>query len=391
MGIGILVLPASLWYVAKLLWFGTAGDVGVHHWRFFGFHAEGLAPYLWQVLSAWGWAGALAALAGVVLLMRRARERPLELVPLAALAAVLVFWGLLYGYRAPRFAATALPLLVLPTALGLAVLPRPLRAVAALLVVAASVWPLPGFRADGARVALAPAPFALEAGASWATDGSTTPQLGDLRLIPTAPRIADLAWVAARRPIVPASTLEPGAFDGVAGVLLVDTSPERRYDRTRHLSALVRAPTVRAPRSAVAALGIVPRPLGRRGPFSFSRFTSPVDGHDIVLAVPADESLPASRPGHAAAPELARAKAIAAHAAGRHVIAVVEPGASWWAWLVFLVPGELLHYVEPEGLPGLDAFLATATRPGPTETVAGLAVEPVEGLGRVGIVVRGDM
>jgi hypothetical protein len=284
-----------------------------------------------------------------------------------------------------------LPLLVLPTALGLAAIrPRLLRVAAVCAIVLATAWPLPGFVAHGTTLPLVVfPPLLVRVPIAWRADGSGTSQLASARVTREAPRVADLAWVAARRPAPPPTTLVAGAFDEVAGVLLVDTAPERRFERTKHLAALVRVPVVRAPRLAVEVLPLGrPRPLGARGPFAFARVESPLDGRDWIVATPAAEDPPQLRGGPREAAELERARAVAARRAGRHVVAVVEPGASWWAWLCLLVPGEWLHYVVPEDLAGFEGFLATVSRPGPIEEVDGLSIVPIERLGLVGIVVR---
>jgi hypothetical protein len=146
---------------------------------------------------------------------------------------------------------------------------------------------------------------------------------------------------------------------------------------------------VRVPRITVETLPLgSPRALGTRGPFAFTRVPSPLEGRDWIVAVPIGEDLPRFRERPYDASELARARAIATRRGERHLIAVVEPGTSWWAWLPLLVPGDWLHYALPEDLAGLEKLRGGSRPPGPVEQLHGLSIEPVASLGRVGIVVR---
>jgi hypothetical protein len=376
----LAVSPALVWFGSKLVRFGTAADVDVSHWRFLAFDPGGVLPYLWQLTTAWGWPGMVFALVGAVVIARRS-WRSAELLWLLAPLLVGGFFALAYRYEAPRFAVTILPLLVVPTAAGVARIAAGWRWVAAGLVLAGALAPLPSFEATAGSLPLIPG-WRLEAPLEVRFDGSIAPQPADVHLARSTVPWEDLAWIGVARRLqqdraVPAG----GAVEQEwAGVILLDDDGEARYRRTRRLAVLARAPVATLP--PIAAGWLCPSGDTRaRAGFTGRRLVGPDQrAWWVVLPRGADSVEWCRQPLTAEGRELA--EAVVAAAGRAHLLVEIDLQADWWVWLAFLIPSERLHVVT-----ALDQSAIQAAANGPRRRLNGLETLPVEILGRQGLAV----
>lgn len=391
LGGALAVTPASAWFASKLLRFDTVAEVGGGYWRLLGFDPGGLLPYLWQVLAAWGWLGCLLALVGLGALVRRSGQSR-DVVWVAAPLLVGGFFALAYRYEAPRFAVTALPLLVIPTAIGLGRLQAGLRqSVAAVLLVAGAIAPLGEFELRGAEVPLVPG-WRLQAPLDWRFDGSLAPRPLDAALVRATASWRDLAWFSV------AERLERARAESSAGqaptklpvgVILFDDVGVVRYQSSRRLAVLARAPVAVLPPSARERLCAAGE-AWRRGGFVLRRLAEPHTRATWWVASPVglDPEYRCEAPLEPAGREVARSVLTAA--AGVHLLVEVDPQHDWWVWLALLQPSERLHVVERLDLPTIEAAARGARRPiGGLESLL-LESLPIEILDRQGLAVWRD-
>ena len=146
--LGLLGVAISGFMVFRRVVIGTAFDASISHWRLVRPHTSSIADYLWLLLAIAGPGLVIVALLGGIRFFRSSsRRRRIDVWAvslLSLLAALAVFFVLLYDYTAPRFLAYALPFLCVLAAEGLSSLrSRAVFALVAALVLLASVLPQP--------------------------------------------------------------------------------------------------------------------------------------------------------------------------------------------------------------------------------------------------------
>ena len=146
--LGVLGAAISGFMVFRRVAIGTAFDASISHWRLVRPHASSIADYLWLLLAIAGPGLVIVALLGGIRFFRsssgRRRIGVWAASLLGLLAALAVFFVLLYDYTAPRFLAYALPFLCVLAAEGLSSLrSRAVFALVAAIVLSASLVPQP--------------------------------------------------------------------------------------------------------------------------------------------------------------------------------------------------------------------------------------------------------
>lgn len=164
-GLALALLPTPAAALARFLATGSAENVAFLHRTLLGFYPEQLAYYGDALPAALGVPLALLLLLGLGACARSlARDAaPEDLAALGGGAAVALFFGVLYGFPAQRFAIYLAPLLAVAFERALEILrtwtrPAVVPAAAALALATAAlpsggehvilVWPLPLVRAD---------------------------------------------------------------------------------------------------------------------------------------------------------------------------------------------------------------------------------------------------
>ncbi len=171
LGLALALAPGLAFEALRAHALGTAGDVVYRHSTLLGWYPEQLAFYRDALASLLGLPALLLALVGGIELLRSKRIlEPRALATGGAALAVLVFFGLFYGFTARRFLVYLLPFLAIALDAGLELVRsragRTAAAAAAAIAVAAAAlapggeraaiaWPLPAFEVEGAPFALA--------------------------------------------------------------------------------------------------------------------------------------------------------------------------------------------------------------------------------------------
>jgi 4-amino-4-deoxy-L-arabinose transferase-like glycosyltransferase len=247
-GVALLLAPQAAWAAAKLLAFGTAGDVLVRYGQFLRLHAGSFPFYLSALVSLLGLPACLLLVAGAALALRRPGDASRSFAPALA-ATLLVFFVFCYDYDAKRFLAYLAWPAGLLVAAALARCRGRLFFAAAGLAVLAAALPLPDEGNDASWAALWPLPpVYAHAAIAAAPSGSARLDPARIAIATVAPaRLAGLAqplrvWRARAAGPGPGDRLDPALVRGDRAAIYLFDGPGDggRYRTLTRLSAALR-------------------------------------------------------------------------------------------------------------------------------------------------------
>lgn len=388
-GAFLFVALQGLWLAVRVVLSGSAGNLTVQHWSLIHPGADSVLFYLYSLASLVGLPGALLLAAGLVLAAREARRDADQLFWLTLFGVLALFFVFVYDFDAKRF----LVYLIWPAGLLLAGSLSHLRrgpgfAAAAGLLIAGSVFPLPGTGNDPSWVGLWPLPpVYAQAPLTGKPTGSPVLQPSGitLRTFPAAdlPRFSNLgrvwsarrAWAAVPRP----RRLDPArvAADRTALFLALKASDGGgRYRTWTRLGNALRKRVQVVPASWLEPWEefLAIEPVGVIEPdYAVFRVRLPAAPGSWLLVTLADSPLRqelaalAGRPPRPAPPELRRALARAGEVRrgipeSAAMVALLPGRDPFLFYLPFLVERHDLFVIEPGEEPAVRARIAAAPR-----------------------------